>query len=77
MKPASLLLKLSKRYTWSIAVTILTMLGLVAAQLIIPWLIRALINTLSTSSLAGPTLDSITRLSGIALLVFIARGFMQ
>ncbi|HOT53782.1 MAG TPA: ABC transporter ATP-binding protein, partial [Anaerolineaceae bacterium] len=68
---------LSKRYTWSIAVTILTMLGLVAAQLIIPWLIRALINTLSTSSLAGPTLDSITRLSGIALLVFIARGFMQ
>ncbi len=77
MKPASLLLKLSKRYTWSIAVTILTMLGLVVAQLIIPWLIRALINTLSTSSLAGPTLDSITRLSGIALLVFIARGFMQ
>ena len=77
MKPASLLLKLTKRYTWSIAVTILTMLGLVAAQLIIPWLIRALINTLSTSSLAGPTLDSITRLSGIALLVFIARGFMQ
>lgn len=77
MKPASLLLKLTKRYTWSIAVTILTMLGLVAAQLIIPWLIRALINTLSTSSLASPTLDSITRLSGIALLVFIARGFMQ
>ena len=55
MKPASLLLKLSKRYTWSIAVTILTMLGLVAAQLIIPWLIRALINCAQHIFLAGPT----------------------
>ncbi|MEL7645540.1 MAG: ABC transporter ATP-binding protein [Anaerolineaceae bacterium] len=77
MKPYSLLFKLAKRYAWPIALTTLTMLGLVAAQLVIPWLIRTLIRTLTASSLAETTLDTITRLSAIALLVFIARGFMQ
>jgi len=77
MKPFSLLFKLSKRYVWSIALTALTMLGLVAAQLIIPWLIRTLISTLTSSALAESSLDTITRLSAVALLVFIARGFMQ
>lgn len=77
MRPLSLLLKLSKRYLRSIALTTLTMLGLVAAQLLIPWLIRTLISTLTASSLAQTTLDTITRLTATALLVFIARGFMQ
>jgi ABC-type multidrug transport system, ATPase and permease components len=78
MKPYSLLFSLAKRYVRSILLTILTMLGLVGAQLIIPWLIRTLISTLSSSSaLAETTLDTITRLTAIALLVFIARGFMQ
>ena len=77
MKPFPLLLKLARRYTWPIMLTILTMLGLVAAQLIIPWLIRTLINTLTSADLAETTLDTITRLTAIALLVFIARGFMQ
>ncbi|HOE34289.1 MAG: ABC transporter ATP-binding protein [Chloroflexi bacterium] len=77
MRPLSLLLKLSKRYLRSIALTTLTMLGLVAAQLLIPWLIRTLISTLTASSLAQTTLDTITRLTAAALLVFIARGFMQ
>jgi ABC-type multidrug transport system fused ATPase/permease subunit len=36
----------------SIALTTLTMLGLVAAQLLIPWLIRTLISTLTLHSLA-------------------------
>lgn len=77
MKPFPLLLKLARRYTWPIVLTILTMLGLVTAQLIIPWLIRTLISTLTGSNLADTTLDTITRLTAIALLVFIARGFMQ
>lgn len=77
MKAYSLLFSLAKRYARSIILTILTMLGLVAAQLIIPWLIRTLISTLSASSLPGNALETITRLSAIALLVFVARGFMQ
>lgn len=60
-----------------ILLTTLTMLGLVGAQLLIPWIIRLLIDRLTTEPLTQGTVDFITRISVIALIVFIARGLMQ
>lgn len=77
MKPFQLLSKLAKPYWRAIGLTILTMLGLVGAQLLIPWLIRSLINTLSLDPLPADSIDFITRLTLIALIVFVARGLMQ
>ena len=53
------------------------MLGLVAAQLLIPAIIRALIERLSIEPLDGNTIDFITKLAAIALVIFITREFMQ
>jgi len=53
------------------------MIGLVGAQLVIPWIIRSLIDSLSQTPLPSDIMDMVTRLSLIALAVFIARGFMQ
>ena len=53
------------------------MLALVGAQLLIPWIIRLLIDKLTTEPLNKDTLDFITRISVIALVVFIARAGMQ
>ncbi len=53
------------------------MFGLVAAQLFVPWLIRSLIDRLTNAPLDNETIDFITKLSSIALLVFIARAVMQ
>lgn len=53
------------------------MVGLVGAQLVIPWIIRSLIDSLSQTPLPSDIMDMVTRLSLIALAVFIARGFMQ
>ncbi|MFZ3071320.1 MAG: ABC transporter ATP-binding protein [Anaerolineaceae bacterium] len=77
MKPSTLLLNLSKKYTGPIVLTILTMLGLVGAQLLIPWMIRSLINALTLDPLPDTTMDYITRLTLIALVVYVARGFLQ
>lgn len=77
MKPFSLLGKLAKKYWKLILATTLTMLGLVGAQLLIPWIIRLLIDRLTTQPLGQETIDFITRISVIALLVFIARAVMQ
>ncbi|HOF29072.1 MAG TPA: ABC transporter ATP-binding protein [Anaerolineaceae bacterium] len=60
-----------------ILLTALTMLGLVGAQLFIPWIIRQLIARLTTEPLNQGTLDFITRISLIALMVFVARALMQ
>lgn len=77
MKPFTLLGKLAKKYRKLIAITTLTMLALVGAQLLIPWIIRLLIDKLTTEPLNKDTLDFITRISVIALVVFIARAGMQ
>ena len=77
MKPFNLLGKLAKKYWKLILVTTLTMLGLVAAQLLIPWIIRLLIDKLTTEPLGQDTIDFITRISLIALVVFVARAIMQ
>lgn len=60
-----------------IFLTTLTMLGLVGAQLLIPWIIRQLIDRLTTQPLNAGTIDFITRISAIALIVFVARAIMQ
>lgn len=77
MKPFTLLGKLAQKYRKLIAITTLTMLALVGAQLLIPWIIRLLIDKLTTEPLNKDTLDFITRISVIALVVFIARAGMQ
>lgn len=77
MKPFALLGKLARKYSTMIILTTLTMLGLVGAQLLIPWIIRQLIDRLTTQPLDQGTIDFITRISLIALVVFIARALMQ
>ena len=77
MKPFALLGKLARKYSTMIILTTLTMLGLVGAQLLIPWIIRQLIDRLTTQPLDQGTIDFITQISLIALVVFIARALMQ
>ena len=69
--------KLARKYWKLIAMTALTMLALVGAQLLIPWMIRLLLERLTTEPLSQDTIDFITRSSVIALIVFIARALMQ
>jgi ABC-type multidrug transport system fused ATPase/permease subunit len=72
-----LLLRFAKKYTWALVLTVVASLALVGAQLLIPWLIRNLINLVTDQSLSTETMQRVTQLSLIALLAFVARGFMQ
>ena len=72
-----LLLRFAKKYTWALTVTVLSMLVLVGAQLLIPWLIRNLIELVTEQQLSTETMSIVTRLTLIALITFIARGVVQ
>jgi ATP-binding cassette, subfamily B, bacterial len=73
-----LLLRFSKKYAWALAVTVISMLALVAAQLLIPWLIRNLIELVtSEGQLTQETMNTVSRLALIALITFLARAAMQ
>jgi ATP-binding cassette subfamily B protein/subfamily B ATP-binding cassette protein MsbA len=53
------------------------MLLLVAAQLLIPWLIRTLISLVTNDTLSTATMNTVSRLTMIALVTFIGRGIVQ
>ena len=72
-----LLLRFAKKYTWALIVTVVASLALVGAQLLIPWLIRNLINLVTDQSLSAATMQRVTQLSLIALVAFVGRGIMQ
>lgn len=72
-----LLLRFSKKYAWALFITIISMLALVGAQLLIPWLIRSLIELVTEQQMTPETMNTVTRLTLIALVTFIARGLMQ
>ncbi len=72
-----LLLRFAKKYSWAMAITILSMLLLVAAQLLIPWLIRTLISLVTNGTLSSETMNTVTRLTLIALVTFIGRAIVQ
>jgi len=72
-----LLLKFAKKYTWALLITVLSMLVLVGAQLLIPWLVRSLISLVTEQQLTPETMNTVTRLTLIALVTFIARSIVQ
>jgi ABC-type multidrug transport system fused ATPase/permease subunit len=72
-----LLLRFAKKYTWALVITIISMLVLVGAQLLIPWLVRTLINLVTEGQFTPDTLETVTRLTLIALVTFLARGVVQ
>jgi ATP-binding cassette subfamily B protein/subfamily B ATP-binding cassette protein MsbA len=72
-----LLLRFSKKYAWALVVTIASMLILVGAQLLIPWIIRQLITLVTEQQLSPETMNVVEQLTLIALITFIARGIVQ
>lgn len=72
-----LLLRFAKKYRWALAVTIFSMLILVGAQLLIPWLVRTLITLVTEQVLSPETMTTVRNLTLIALATFIAHGVVQ
>ncbi len=77
MKSLSFVLRFAKRYTASLVLAIISMVLLVGVQLLIPWIIRQLVSTLTDTAFSKESLDFITRLTLIAFGVYLARGALQ
>jgi len=66
-----------KRYRLALVLTILSMLALVAIQLIAPWLVRTMIAAVTGPEAGAAALALVARLALIALGVYFFRGLMQ
>ena len=66
-----------KRYRLALALTILSMLALVAIQLIGPWLVKTMIAAVTAPGAGPETLDLIARLALLTLAIYVIRAVMQ
>lgn len=77
MKPFQLISRYARRYIRPLALTTLSMLLLVGVQLLIPWIVKTLITMVTAETPAPDTVTTITRLSLLALVVYLARAGLQ
>jgi len=77
MKSLAFVIKFARRYTTPLVLTIISMTLLVGAQLVIPWIIRILINTVTSGNLSLNSFNTITRLTLIAMGIYLVRAGLQ
>ena len=77
METGRFLLIYVKRYKRPLAVTVLSMIFLVGAQLLAPWIIRSMIAAVTGGTQDGASMAFITRLALLALLVYLLRAGLQ
>jgi ATP-binding cassette subfamily B protein len=77
MKPFSLIFTYAKKYTGSLIITAISMLALVGVQLLIPWIIKTLVSMVTTPGTSIESMATVTNLTILVFLVFIARSVLQ
>ena len=77
MKPFRLIFRYTQKYKLQLVVTIISMLLLVGIQLLIPWIIKTLIDDVTNSDGGPQSLELITTLTLAVLGIFILRGIFQ
>jgi ATP-binding cassette subfamily B protein/subfamily B ATP-binding cassette protein MsbA len=77
LKPLHFLFGYARRYTWSLIVTVIAMLLLVAAQLVIPWIIKTMVAAVTGAEGSTISYAQVTRLALLALGVYVARAGLQ
>ena len=77
MKPFRIVFVYARKYTTALIVTVISMFLLVGVQLLIPWIIKILIADIIEQAAAQASLNLITQLTLVVLIVYVARAGLQ
>jgi ATP-binding cassette subfamily B protein len=77
MKTPRFILGYARNYAGHLAVTVISMIFLVGAQLLAPWIVREMIATVTNQAMSPAAMAEITRLALVALGVYVIRGGLQ
>jgi ATP-binding cassette, subfamily B, bacterial len=72
--PTRLVLQYAKNYIGPLAITVISMILLICAQLVIPWIIKTLIAAVSQQPMSPSTWQLITQLTLLGLGAYLMRG---
>jgi ATP-binding cassette, subfamily B, bacterial len=77
MKPFQLIFTFARRYKLPLIITAVSMLALVGAQLVIPWVVKLLVAEISSPDASLDAMAYVSRLTVVVLIIFIARAGLQ
>jgi ATP-binding cassette subfamily B protein/subfamily B ATP-binding cassette protein MsbA len=77
MKSLAFVFRAAKKYKAPLIITVFSMLLLIGAQLLIPWIIRSLINIVTDDGLNPAAFKQITTLTLIAAGVYVVKAGLQ
>ena len=77
MKPFRLIFYYTKNYKLALSITAISMLLLVGAQLLIPWIVKVLVAAVTEPGASMDVMKLVTQLTIIVLVIFIARAGLQ
>ena len=76
-KPMRLVLTYARNYTVPLALAIGSMILLIGAQLIIPWIVRTLVALVTEQPISSDSLRTVTTMTLIGLAVYLIKGGLQ
>ncbi len=77
MKSLAFIVVFARKYTFALVITIISMLLLVAAQLVIPWIIKDLVAAITDTTLSAATFPFIDQLALIVLAIYVGRAVLS
>jgi ATP-binding cassette, subfamily B, bacterial len=77
VRPIQLALSYTRKYTKALIIAVISMLLLVAVQLLIPWIIKTLIAAITSQTITTQTLKIVTQLTLAVFGVFVMRAGLQ
>lgn len=76
VNPVKLVLQFARKYKLALGLACVSSLLLVGAQLLVPWVIKILINSVTDPS-AAQSIDFITQLALLVLIVYVTKAGLQ
>ncbi len=77
MKPFQLIFTYARKYKLALTVTAASMLLLVGAQLLIPWIVKVLVAAVTAPGATLDVMGLVSRLTIIVFIVYVARAGLQ
>ncbi|HUT15513.1 MAG TPA: ABC transporter ATP-binding protein [Anaerolineae bacterium] len=77
MKQLGFLLKYARRYVGPLGLTVVSLFLLVGVQLLVPWIVRSMVATVTDPAAGAEAMGTITRLAQLALAVYVARAVLR
>jgi ATP-binding cassette subfamily B protein len=77
MKALRFLLQYAKSYTGALTLTVISMILLVGAQLVVPWIVRTMIAAITDPQAGQAAMALVSRLALLALVIYAVRAGLQ